>query len=86
MDGRQCSRQGATDNTTTNHRQDCRRCSDVGGGCSKCENGGKGEDLVAAASAVAAVTAYNAGVVAAASEAAAAVAAATGSWPPSCHR
>ena len=34
MDGRQHSRQGVTGDTTTNHRQECWRRSEAGGGCS----------------------------------------------------
>jgi hypothetical protein len=61
LDGGRRSRQGATDDTTTNHQQECWRCSDIGGGCSNSESRGKGEGvvavaLVAAAVAVAAVT------------------------------
>ena len=57
MDGRQRSRRGATDNTTTNHQEERQRCSDLGGGCSNSDSGGKGEGVVVAAVAVAAATA-----------------------------
>ena len=43
LDGRQHSRQGATDDTTTNHRQERRRGNDVGKGCSDGDGGGKGQ-------------------------------------------
>ena len=54
LDGGQCSRQGATDDATTNHRQEHRRCSDVDGGCSNSDSRGKSEGVVAAALVVAA--------------------------------
>ena len=56
MDGGQRSRQGGvTDDTTTNHRQERWRCSDVGKGCSNSESGGKGKGVVATASVAVAV-------------------------------
>jgi hypothetical protein len=55
LDGGRRSRQGATDDTTTNHQQERWRCSDIGRGCSDSESGGKGEGVVVAASATAAV-------------------------------
>jgi hypothetical protein len=42
LDGGQRSRQGATDDTTTNHQQERQRHSDVGTGCSNSDGGGKG--------------------------------------------
>ena len=52
LDGGQRSRQGATDNTTTNHQQERQRGDDVGKGCSDGDGGGKGKGVVAAALAV----------------------------------
>ena len=43
MDGRQRSRRGATDNTTTTHQQECRRGDDIGKGFSNGDSGGKGK-------------------------------------------
>ncbi len=54
MDGGQRSRQGATDDTTTNHQQERLRGNDVGEGCSDGDGGGKGKGVVAAAFAAAA--------------------------------
>ena len=56
LDGRQRSRQGATDDATTNHRQERWRGDDVGEGCSDGDSGGKGKGVAAAALAAAAVT------------------------------
>ncbi len=53
MDGGQRSRRGATDDITTNHRQERRRGNDVGEGCSDGDGGGKGKGVVAAALAAA---------------------------------
>ena len=56
-DGRQRSRRGATDDTTTNHQQEHWRRSDIGRGCSNSDGGGKGEGVVATALAAAATAA-----------------------------
>ena len=56
MDGGQRSRQEATDDTTTNHRQECWRGNDIGKGCNDGDDGGKGKGVVAAALAAAAAT------------------------------
>ena len=56
MDGGQFSRQGATDDTTTNHQQERKRCSDIGRGCSNSESRGKDEGVMAAAAATASTT------------------------------
>ncbi len=57
MDGGRCSRQGETDDTTTNHQQEHWRGDDVGESCSNGDGGGKGKGVVAAASAAAAAVA-----------------------------
>ncbi len=56
LDSGQRSRQGATDNTATNHQQERRRGDDVGKDCSDGDSGGKGKGVVAAALAVVAAT------------------------------
>ena len=57
MDGGQHSRRGATDDTTTNHRQEHWRGDALGEDCSDGDGGGKGKGMVAAASAAGAATA-----------------------------
>jgi len=42
-------RQGATDDTTTNHKQERQRCSDVGRGSCDGDSGGNSEGVVAVA-------------------------------------
>ena len=56
LDGGRHSWRGATDDTTTNQRQERWRRSDVGRGCSGSDGGGKGEGVVAAALAATAAT------------------------------
>ena len=64
-DGGQHSRQGATDNTTSSHQQEPQRSSDVDGGCSNIDNGGKCKGVVAVALAAAASVVVVGAVVAA---------------------
>ena len=73
LDGGQCSRRGATDNTVTKHQQKRRRCSDVGRGCSDSDGGGKGDGRVAAALVVAAMAATTTTVIGAARASTAAI-------------
>jgi hypothetical protein len=61
LNGGRCSRQGASDETTTNHQQEIWRRSDVKRGCSDSDGGGKGEGVVVAASAAAATAANDNG-------------------------
>ena len=49
LDGRQRSRQGVTDDTTTNHQQERWRGDNVGVCCRVGDGGGKGKGVVASA-------------------------------------
>ena len=85
-DGRQLSRQGAADDTSTNHQQERWRHSDVSRGCSNSDGGDKGDGMVAAALAAAPTAATTTTVIAAARASTAAIVSANAIFVDSgCH-